>query len=105
MQSASSRTSGPSLVPTGWMLGVDWSVCDGRGWCVELLPELLVQDRWGYPLAQSGAERAAAARDGARGTGRPAREIPVPDDLVGGCRNSSDGRRGGAADSRDQEKS
>jgi len=82
MQSSSSRTSGPSLVPIGWMLGVDWSACDGRGWCVELLPELLVQDRWGYPLARADADRAAAARDGAPGTGRPCREIPVPDELA-----------------------
>jgi len=33
-------------------LRVDWTACDGRGLCAELLPELLVQDEWGYPLAR-----------------------------------------------------
>ena len=30
-------------------LHVDWTACDGRGLCAELLPELLVEDDWGYP--------------------------------------------------------
>lgn len=34
-------------------LVVDWVACDGRGLCVELLPELLVADDWGYPAARS----------------------------------------------------
>jgi ferredoxin len=33
------------------MLHIDWTACDGRGLCVELLPELLDRDEWGYPLA------------------------------------------------------
>ncbi len=32
-------------------LDVDWIACDGRGLCVELLPEVLTADDWGYPLA------------------------------------------------------
>jgi ferredoxin len=35
-------------------LHVDWTACDGRGLCAELLPELLVEDDWGYPVARSG---------------------------------------------------
>jgi ferredoxin len=31
-------------------LHVDWTACDGRGLCVELLPELLDRDPWGYPV-------------------------------------------------------
>ncbi|WP_369371986.1 ferredoxin [Promicromonospora sp. Populi] len=31
-------------------LHVDWTRCDGRGLCAELLPRLLVRDEWGYPL-------------------------------------------------------
>ncbi|WP_116948632.1 ferredoxin [Jiangella endophytica] len=31
-------------------LHVDWTRCDGRGLCVELLPDLLGRDEWGYPL-------------------------------------------------------
>lgn len=31
-------------------LHIDWTRCDGRGLCTELLPELLDRDEWGYPL-------------------------------------------------------
>jgi ferredoxin len=31
-------------------LHIDWTRCDGRGLCTELLPELLDRDAWGYPL-------------------------------------------------------
>jgi ferredoxin len=37
-------------------LYVDWTRCDGHGACAELLPELLVADEWGFPLAK-GDER------------------------------------------------
>lgn len=51
-------------------LHIDWTRCDGRGLCTELLPELLDRDEWGYPLARTGpgsdvavpAELARAAR-------------------------------------------
>jgi ferredoxin len=32
-------------------LHIDWTACDGRGLCAELLPELLTTDDWGYPHA------------------------------------------------------
>lgn len=35
-------------------LHVNWTACDGRGLCAELLPELLVEDEWGYPLVRTG---------------------------------------------------
>lgn len=35
-------------------LHVDWTRCDARGLCLELLPELLVADDWGYPLSRTG---------------------------------------------------
>lgn len=35
-------------------LHVDWTRCDGRGLCQELVPELLVADDWGYPLSRTG---------------------------------------------------
>jgi ferredoxin len=35
-------------------LTVDWTRCDGRGLCIELVPELLVEDDWGYPEARDG---------------------------------------------------
>ena len=31
-------------------LHIDWTACDGRGLCVELLPEVLERDPWGYPI-------------------------------------------------------
>ena len=33
---------------------IDWTACDGRGLCAELLPELLERDEWGYPIAPDG---------------------------------------------------
>lgn len=60
----------------GARLHIDWTKCDGRGLCVELLPEALERDDWGYPSAVrdrvrsvgdatnvplTGAEMAAAA--------------------------------------------
>jgi ferredoxin len=36
-------------------LHVDWTACDGRGLCTELLPELLDRDEWGYPLPRDGS--------------------------------------------------
>jgi ferredoxin len=35
-------------------LHIDWTACDGRGLCTELLPELLDRDDWGYPLPRAG---------------------------------------------------
>ena len=49
---------------------VDWTACDGRGLCAELLPELVSRDEWGFPLIpdptvpaslRDQAERAIAA--------------------------------------------
>jgi ferredoxin len=36
-------------------LHIDWTACDGRGLCAELLPELPAEDDWGYPVARDGA--------------------------------------------------
>lgn len=36
-------------------LHIDWTRCDGRGLCTELLPRLLDRDDWGYPLALDGS--------------------------------------------------
>jgi ferredoxin len=35
-------------------LHVDWIACEGRGTCLELLPELLEPDDWGYPRGRDG---------------------------------------------------
>jgi ferredoxin len=36
-------------------LHIDWTECDGRGLCVELLPEILTEDDWGFPMSHDGA--------------------------------------------------
>jgi ferredoxin len=36
----------------GLRLRVDPIACDGRGWCAELLPELISLDDWGFPLVR-----------------------------------------------------
>ena len=36
-------------------LHIDWTRCDGRGLCTELLPDVLTRDDWGYPLARDGS--------------------------------------------------
>jgi ferredoxin len=33
------------------VLHIDWTRCDGRGLCTELLAGLLDRDEWGYPRA------------------------------------------------------
>ncbi len=33
-------------------LHVDWTACDGRGLCAELLPEVIDADEWGYPVVR-----------------------------------------------------
>ena len=50
-------------------LVVDWVACDGRGLCVELVPELLTADDWGYPVAR--VRRAVAGRAGGRARDTP----------------------------------
>jgi ferredoxin len=40
---------------TGTRLHIDWTSCEGRGLCTELLPELLDRDEWGYPVPRDAA--------------------------------------------------
>ncbi|WAL64109.1 ferredoxin [Amycolatopsis cynarae] len=37
-------------------LHIDWTACDGRGLCAELLPETLGSDPWGYPVPRDGTK-------------------------------------------------
>nr|WP_218063003.1 ferredoxin [Arthrobacter sp. SDTb3-6] len=46
---------------------IDWTRCDGRGLCTELLPEALGRDEWGYPVAAPGRVR----------SGRDATDVPL----------------------------
>jgi ferredoxin len=54
-------------------LHIDWTRCDGRGLCTELLPGLLSRDEWGYPISLAGepepaidSNHRAGARDAVR---------------------------------------
>ena len=60
---------------TAARLHIDWTACDRRGLCAELLPEVLAEDDWGYPLA----------RDGATEPGVPAALEPVARQAVDRC--------------------
>ncbi|MBT8160086.1 MULTISPECIES: ferredoxin [Arthrobacter] len=42
----------------GTILHIDWTRCDGRGLCTELLPAVLGRDDWGYPVARGYQGRA-----------------------------------------------
>ncbi len=44
----------PPRPVTGPRLQVDWPLCEARGHCAELLPELLGEDPWGYPIPRQG---------------------------------------------------
>lgn len=35
---------------TEMRLRVDWTHCEGRGVCADLVPELITMDEWGYPV-------------------------------------------------------
>ncbi|RFA20612.1 ferredoxin [Subtercola boreus] len=56
-------------------LHIDWTLCDGRGLCTELLPELLGRDEWGYPVARTSP---AAERS----------DVPVPVALLAAARDA-----------------
>lgn len=60
---------------SGSRLHIDWTRCDGRGLCTELLPRLLTRDDWGYPVT----------RDGQRQTSVPARTVPDARRAVARC--------------------
>lgn len=47
----------------GARLHIDWTACEGRGLCSELLPEILAIDDWGYPLARDGRPEPAVPHE------------------------------------------
>ncbi|RFA09518.1 hypothetical protein B7R54_10005 [Subtercola boreus] len=56
-------------------LHIDWTLCDGRGLCTELLPDHLTRDDWGYPLALTPVR---ADRS----------DVPVPRAAIGAAREA-----------------
>ena len=57
-------------------LHIDWTGCDGRGVCAELLPELLERDEWGYPLARDRTAEPAVPRSLAAHARRAVKQCP-----------------------------
>ena len=53
-------------------LHIDWTACDGRGLCSELLPEILAADDWGFPLARHGGGADVTIPDALQGHARRA---------------------------------
>lgn len=56
---------------------IDWVACDGRGLCVELLPELLSADDWGFPVSRSGDVFPQVPRELRRHAELAVRECPL----------------------------
>lgn len=52
---AAVRSAGRTgTVPRRFSPAVDRTRCDGRGYCAELLPEMIRLDDWGYPIIAAG---------------------------------------------------
>jgi ferredoxin len=49
---------------------IDWTACDGRGLCAELLPELIAEDDWGYPVVRDPSVPAHLDREAQRAVNR-----------------------------------
>jgi ferredoxin len=64
-------------------LTIDWTACDGRGLCSDLLPELLQPDPWGFPQPADSVEAATPSASGAaRRRPAPGTLAAVPDHLA-----------------------
>jgi ferredoxin len=58
-------------------LHIDWTRCDGRGVCAELLPELLTRDEWGYPVVRDGSREPVVPPSLAAHARRAAADCPL----------------------------
>jgi ferredoxin len=56
---------------------IDWTACEGRGLCMDLLPELLEPDPWGFPKRRTVSAKAAGAV-GVPGSGGVPGSVGVP---------------------------
>jgi ferredoxin len=64
-------------------LAIDWTAGDGRGLCLELLPEALRPDDWGYPVIDPGPLAAALTGPARRAVAACPRRGPPGDPAVG----------------------
>jgi ferredoxin len=66
----------------GARLRVDPIACDGRGFCAEILPEMIILDDWGYPVIREADVPAglhAEASEAVRLCPRLALRLDAPD--------------------------
>jgi hypothetical protein len=61
-----------AITPNRYRLHIDWTKCDGRGLCTELLPDLLGRDGCGQPVSANcvGTHRSDYQRPRCSGTRR-----------------------------------
>jgi ferredoxin len=87
------RTSAESAMTARPRLRVDMIACEGRGFCAEVLPELITPDDWGYPII-----RDAQVPPGLRGEAHEAiRLCPKLALRLDGCSCSDPSGRPGSA--------
>jgi len=55
---------------------IDWTRCQARGVCVDLLSRLLSTDDWGYPLGRDGTGRIEIDAQSHRDAQTAVRECP-----------------------------
>ena len=48
---------------TDHTLDIDWTRCDGHGLCMDLIPDRIVSDDWGFPLLRRTAVTSAELSD------------------------------------------
>jgi ferredoxin len=58
-------------------LHIDWTRCDGHGSCVELLPDLLAVDDFGFPVSRAGTRDPAVPRRDEDSARHAVRNCPV----------------------------
>jgi ferredoxin len=52
-------------------------LCDGRGLCHDVAPDLIELDEWGFPLLPGGGLRAALGREDLRAAERATHACPL----------------------------
>jgi ferredoxin len=58
-------------------LHLDWTRCDGHGSCIELLPDVLAVDDFGFPVARSGDRDPVVTRRDERAARHAVRNCPL----------------------------
>lgn len=57
-------------------LAIDWTRCEARGVCLDLLPTVLRADDWGYPIGREPGESIPIDASSSEAAAVAARECP-----------------------------